>query len=360
MSKDEQPLVSVVTPVYNGEEFLVECIESVLKQTYRNYEYIIVNNCSTDRTLQIALDYAKKDSRIRVHDNEKFLAVIANHNLAFSLISRDAKYCKVVSADDFLFPDCITRMVELAEANPSVGVVGSYQLRGDHVRWQGFRYPQAVLVGVEMCRRMFLGGDKTFGFGSPTSILYRADLVRSRANFYPNASPHSDTSACFDCLHESDYGFAYQVLSYERTHEQTQSYASTETNRFSSADLSDVIQYGPLYLNKEEVVRKLNATLKGYHRFLALNYFCGFRGKEFWDYHKSRLNQLGYPLTRVSLYKAAIVAVVMEALNPERAIRKFWGRVLRKSKPGVTRVAPAAPPAPVAGMSSDGESARIG
>ena len=55
MSNRQEPLVSVVTPVYNGEAFLAKCIDSVLAQTYRNFEYLIVNNCSTDRSLEIAL-----------------------------------------------------------------------------------------------------------------------------------------------------------------------------------------------------------------------------------------------------------------------------------------------------------------
>src|SRR6266446_6288229 len=178
MSRSDQPFVSVVTPVYNGEKYLVECIESVLSQTYENYEYLIVNNCSKDGTLEIAQSYAKKDSRIRVHDNDQFLEVIANHNHAFSMISPSSKYCKVVSGDDFLFPDCLTRMVELAEANPSVGIVGSYQQSGDRVRWQGFRYPNGVICGRDVCRRLLLHGDGDFGFGSPISILYRSDIIR--------------------------------------------------------------------------------------------------------------------------------------------------------------------------------------
>ena len=76
----DEPLVSVLTPVYNGEPYLQECIESVLNQSYRNFEYIIVNNCSTDRTLEIASEFAKKDRRIRVHDNQEFLDVIANQD----------------------------------------------------------------------------------------------------------------------------------------------------------------------------------------------------------------------------------------------------------------------------------------
>ncbi|MGA3199208.1 MAG: glycosyltransferase family 2 protein [Halobacteriota archaeon] len=330
----DEPFVSVLTPVYNGEDFLAECIESVLNQTYKNFEYIIVNNCSKDRTLEIALGYAKKDARIRVHNNRDFLGVIANHNLAFSLMSPEATYCKVVSGDDFIFPECLGRMVELAEANPSVGIIGSYQLSGDHILWQGFKYPKAVLSGREICRQIFIGDDKTFGFGSPTSLMYRADLVRSSAEFYPNSSPHSDTSACFNHLQNSSFGFVYQVLSYERTHEATQSSKSKEMNRYSSAYINDLIKYGPSYLSKEEFERLVSWHLKDYHRFLAVNYFMGFRGKEFWDYHKSRLEELGHPLSRYAMLRAAVIAILREVLNPEQAIRKLWKRVFPQS-PGL-------------------------
>src|ERR1019366_1560913 len=111
MNDRREPLVSVLTPVYNMGNFLADCIESVLRQNYKNFEYIIVNNCSTDQSLDIALSYAKKDSRIRVHNNSDFVGVIDNHNIAFRLISPGSKYCKVVSADDWIFPDCLAQMV---------------------------------------------------------------------------------------------------------------------------------------------------------------------------------------------------------------------------------------------------------
>src|SRR5215813_8561827 len=98
MSKPS-PLVSIVTPVYNGEEFLRECIESVLAQTYSNWEYTILNNCSTDRTREIAEDYAARDSRIRVANNSTFLRAIANHNAALRLTSSASRYVKIVFAD---------------------------------------------------------------------------------------------------------------------------------------------------------------------------------------------------------------------------------------------------------------------
>ena len=326
MTLHEEPLVTVLTPVYNMGHFLTECIESVLSQTYKNFEYIIVNNCSTDQSLQIALDYARKDNRIRVHNNERFVGVIENHNTAFRLISPAAKYCKVICADDLLLPECLTRTVEFAEANPSVGIVGSYQLSGERVLWQGFEYPRSVLPGREICRRIFLRGDKTFGFGSPTSILYRADLVRSTDAFYPNPSPHSDTSACFAQLRNCSYGFVYQVLSCERTHEATQTAKSRTMDRYSSAYLNDIIQYGPWYLNSEELAHVLNRQLKGYRRFLAISYFSGSGDQEFWDYHKSRLAELGYPLTRLQLLKAGVRAILQEVANPGQAAGKLWRR----------------------------------
>ena len=61
-----QPLISVVTPVYNTEKYLAECIASVLGQTYQNWEYVIVNNCSTDKSLEIAQRYVQEIPRIRV------------------------------------------------------------------------------------------------------------------------------------------------------------------------------------------------------------------------------------------------------------------------------------------------------
>ena len=323
------PLISVLTPVYNGASYLAECIESVLRQTYQNYEYIVVNNCSTDGTLAIAEKYAARDGRIRVHSNRKFVGATDNHNIAFGQISPSARYCKIVSADDLIFPLCLEKMVLLAEASPQVGLVGSYQLSDDVVRWQGFRYPQAVVAGREAGRHCILGpqmfwkGKPLIGFGSPTSLMYRADCARSNPCFYPTPSPHSDTSACFRILQTSDFGFVHEILSYERTHTQSQTYASKQINTYVSQTLSDLIEYGASYLSDRELERQVEQTLKCYRRFLAVNYCVGFRNKEFWDYHEKRLRELGYPLTRGTLLRAAALTILEEGVNPARALGKL-------------------------------------
>ena len=325
------PLVSVVTPVYNGEHFLAECIESVLAQTYPHFEYLVFDDGSTDRSLEIAQKYAQTDSRIRIERVATSLGVMESHNAAFRLIPAAAKYCKVVSPEDLLFSECLERMVALAEANASVGFVGAYQLSGTQVRWQGFEYPRAVIPGREMCRRIFLGRQAGFGIGTPTSVMYRADLVRAEADFYPQSAPHSDSSAALKHLERCDYGFVYDVLSYGRIHAELESLKSARLNRNASAYLHDLLEFGPLYLTKEELDRRVHEQLNEYYGFLAVNVFRR-RGQAFWTYHKGRLEQLGYPIRMTSLFRAGAMKVLRQVANPEQAIRKCWRAVARRTR----------------------------
>ena len=116
-----EPLVSVVTPVYNDADYLTECVTSVLNQTYSNWEYAIVDNASTDETPEIAARFAASDSRIRHVRFEEFVNSNENHNRAFRAIDPGSEFCKVVSADDWLFPECLERMVARAKASETVG-----------------------------------------------------------------------------------------------------------------------------------------------------------------------------------------------------------------------------------------------
>ena len=114
MSMSDHPLVTILTPVYNGDAYLAECIESVLSQKYR-----ILSTSSSLIAARIG------HSRLQPSMSRKIRAfgcterqtrrVIENHNIAFGLMSPKAKYCKVVSGDDTISTDCIARMVEVGE-----------------------------------------------------------------------------------------------------------------------------------------------------------------------------------------------------------------------------------------------------
>jgi len=321
------PFVSILTPVYNGEKYLKECVESVLAQTFQNWEYIIVNNCSTDRSLEIAEHYAQKDSRIRVLTNTNFVGVIENHNIAFSLISPQSKYCKVVSADDWLFQECISRMVEFAESNPSVGIIGSYQLSGSDVKWEvkwvGLPYSSATISGQEVCRWRLLGGP--YVFGTPTSSLYKSDLVRETDSFFPGVTRHADTSACYKHLQNMDFGFVHQVLSFERVHQDAQSTEVRRLDGFRAAYLEGLLDYGPIYLSKGELEKRLDEVLSDYYSFLAIS-AVSFQNKEFWVHHKRFLEGKGYSLFSIRLAKAVCVKLLDLLFNPKHTIEKLLSR----------------------------------
>jgi glycosyltransferase involved in cell wall biosynthesis len=264
----DSPLVSVVTPVFNGERFLAECIESVLAQSYERWEYVVVDNQSTDRTLEIARSYAERDPRIRVSHNERFLEIIPNWNNALRQISRESTYCKVVHADDLLFPECLEKLVAVAEANPRVGVVGSYQLRGSDVQLDGVvPFPEQVVGGKAICRTALTGGGSAFG--TPTTILVRADLVRSRERFYNEDNLHADTEACFEALRTTDFGFVHQILSHTRAHDAAMTHTAVELNSFIAGRIGVLLRHGRTYLDTREYERRLARQTLRYGAFLA-------------------------------------------------------------------------------------------
>ena len=328
MAENKEPLVSVVTPVYNGETFLRECIESVLSQTYRNWEYIILNNASTDGTLDIAEEYSRRDSRIRVLSNDELLPIIANHNKAFGLISKDSKYCKVVSADDWIYPECLEKMVGLAEAYPSVGIVGAYQLSGGrdiwYVRNVGLSYSQPVISGRDICRAHLLGTLRVLG--NPTSVLYRADLMRNSDAFFPNPTQEADISGCLKHLRYADFGFVHQILAHERIHYDRATTASLENNAYVSAEISDCQEYGDWYLTRSEKEARIGELLDQYYAYLSVSAFK-FKEKKFWEYHTGRLHDLGYRLDGKKLCKGIAAKFIDSILNPKGTIKTISKRV---------------------------------
>jgi glycosyltransferase involved in cell wall biosynthesis len=285
------PLVSVVTPAYNEENYLAECIKSVQAQTYSTWDYTIVNNCSTDRTLAIAQEHAARDCRIRVTTNDTFIPAIANLNTAFRRISPASKYCKMVLADDWMFPECLERMVDLMEKHPSVGIVGAYGMQERAVLWTGLPYPSTVVSGREACRQRLLGGP--YVFGSPTSVLFRSDLVRSHNPFYNESNVQADSEKCFELLRNCDFGFVHQLLTFSRDHRPgSRVEASRELNTAAVGIMHELITYGPFYLTQEEYKSCLKATMSKYYNFLTTSLLQP-RPKEFWHYHKEKLQELG-------------------------------------------------------------------
>lgn len=331
----KQPLVSVLTPVYNGERYVGECIESVLGQTYQNWEYVIVNNCSSDRTLEIATEYARRDSRIRVVSNTEFVSALVNHNIALMKMSPASKYCKFVQADDLLFPRCLDELVCVAEANPSVGIVSSYQLCEDWVKLGGLPYPSTVVAGREICRTYFLR--RIPMFGTIGNYLLRSDLVRNQMPFLHEKYLFADWEVYFKVLQERDYGFVHQVLSVWRTEEVGLTSFAKRMNGWILAELYFTKVYGHVYLTDKEYDQCLRESLDRYYRGQAHELFH-LREGEFWRYHRRMLEEFGLSFSVLSLMRGvglevmdALLGPLVKFAKPFKIIRSNRARLRQKT-----------------------------
>jgi glycosyltransferase involved in cell wall biosynthesis len=304
-----EPLVSVVTPFYNTDLYLAECIESVLAQTHRHFEYILVDNHSTDRSGAIADEYARRDSRIRLIRADQFRPQIPNYKFA--------------QADDWLYPRCLTEMVELADANPNVAIVSSYDLRGQEVYGSGLRPEQRVLSGRDAGQLYFLKW--LFLYGSPTTVMYRSDVVRARTPFFPEGTLHADTEVVFQILAERDFGFVHQVLCFIRTQEDSITGKTRDLSDTALDRLIIVKKYGRLFLSAAEFDECLHLTQRWYDDELGRRWLAERMGKpsgDFWDFHRRGLATIGETIERNRLVRAAARILADKLLNPGHLVRK--------------------------------------
>jgi glycosyltransferase involved in cell wall biosynthesis len=328
MNIESQPRVSIVTPMYNNAEYLAECIDSILSQTYQNWDYVIVNNCSSDGSAEIAHRYADRHPRIRVHDNTEFLPVVANHNLAMRQISPASKYCKMVFSDDWIFPRCIEEMVAAAEAHPSAGIIGAYGLQGQEiaVKWAALPYPSPLVPGRELGRLYLLRGEHDFVFGTSHSLMFRADLVRAHDPFFNESNLHADTEVCVDLLRNCDFSFVHQVLTFRRERTGSMTEYATMMNTSVGSRLYELVTYGHDFLTAEEFERCHDRLLAEYYNYLAVNVLLGRRDPSFWEVHTSKLSQAGVQISRARVAGFVLKRACRAILNPQETLRKLRGK----------------------------------
>jgi len=326
-----EPRVSVLTPFYNSDASLVECIESVLAQTYGNFEYLLVNNCSTDRSLEIAESYRQRDPRIRVLQNPVFLTQIQNYNQALGNTSPDSRYIKIVQADDAIFPHCLSDMVALAEAHPTVGVVSSYRMNGSSVEPpRVMPHTKTVMSGREAGALYITEG--LYLLGTQTTVLMRADLVRRRQPFYPEGRVYADSDALYDILLDCDFGFVHQILSFTRVDEESIYGRNLDYRPDLLCQLITLKTYGSRYLTPDELARHGEAFERRYRRFLAEAWLAR-REPAFWELHREGLRTVGEDIDQARLLRDVAATVLHYAVRPHTVVGKLL-RHVRGRAPG--------------------------
>jgi hypothetical protein len=171
------PIVSVCIPAYNSERHIAATIRSVLSQTLTDFELLVVDDCSTDRSVAVARQF--DDPRVRVFVNDKNLGAAANWGRACSMAS--GEYVKLLCGDDIIYSTCLERQVEafggplsgrtlVAARRDIIDADGRIVLAG-----RGLAAMPAVVRGEDAIRRAVRSG--TNPFGEPACVLMRKDLL---------------------------------------------------------------------------------------------------------------------------------------------------------------------------------------
>lgn len=158
------PAVSVLVTVHNREAFLGACLDSILDSTFSDFEVVVVDDCSSDDSAAIARDFAVRDGRVRVLQNDKNLGDYPNRMRAAE--ASVGHYIKYVDSDDLIYRHSLAIMVEAMESNPSAALGLSHSLPEDDepYPWQ--------LAPRDAWRKHFLG-DGCFGCGPSGAIVRR-------------------------------------------------------------------------------------------------------------------------------------------------------------------------------------------
>ncbi len=325
-----QPLVSVVTPFYNTAPYLAECIESVLSQDYGNFEFILSDNCSTDGSREIIEPYAARDARIKYIRHDAFVNQVQNYNRALRLISADSRYCKVVQADDWIFPECLSRMVAVAETSSSIALVGAYGQIEERVYFFGLPLGTSVFSGKDVCRKFW--AEDIYVFGSPTCVMYRSDMLRERRDFYDEACPLEDADVCFELLKGRDFGFVHQVLTFTRREPGSIHDELSQYDQRPLLALMTISRHGQAHLPANDFAHLRDSLSRGYHRSLGTNILRAVgRSERFWRFHRQAMSCFDFQPSWMKVGAYAVCSALDLVLNPKSTAESAWRRLRRRS-----------------------------
>ena len=205
------PKISVLIPTYNYAHFLDEAIQSVLNQSFRDFELIIVDNHSTDNTEEVVSKYLS-DPRVSYHKNEKNLGLVGNWNMCLSYPK--AEYIKFICADDKIHPEMLDKFYAVMELYPNVSLITCDKQLFDGQPWL-----------VELPLRHLQSGKKVIfdtmnsksWIGEPTSVMFRKSNL-NLGSFRKDYTLHVDWEMWNRQLTVGDCYIIPEALAYVRAH----------------------------------------------------------------------------------------------------------------------------------------------
>lgn len=211
-----KPLVSVVMPAYNAQKYIGSAIESILNQTFKKLELIIINDVSTDKTLDIISSFAKKDSRIKVVSNDTTLNIARSLNKGIGLALSNV--IARMDADDIAFSNRLEFQYKLINSSKTIAVVGANVLIIDErgVETATRSYPDS---SKELKNCLF----KYSPFAHPV-VCFKKNLFEEVGQYNPKYSPTEDLDLWFRLGRKYEFGSIKEPLLKYRIYEKSSSH----------------------------------------------------------------------------------------------------------------------------------------
>jgi glycosyltransferase involved in cell wall biosynthesis len=248
MESSNNPLVSICLPVFNGEHFLAAAIESALSQTFSDFELIIVDDCSTDRSAQIIEQYASCDRRIKHWRNSEKAGLFGNYNRCFELAT--GQYIKPFAQDDILHSDMVRRLVDVLNADSYIVLASTARTpicqKGTRIISMApqacadtYVPPLSSVSGREVIKKAI---NPVVNFiGEPTTVIFRKAHIGS--GFDSNFHHLGDLEYWFRILQNGRYLYINEELCSYRMH----SDSTSTTNQKYLLYASDLLRLGRKY-----------------------------------------------------------------------------------------------------------------
>ena len=310
------PLVSVCIPTFNQERFLQETLESVIQQSYTDFEVLVIDDCSTDRTGEIAQAYATQDPRFRFLANSTNLGMVLNWNRCLEMAQ--GTYVKFLFGDDLLISsDTLGRMVAILDEERDVSLVASARVVIDEESRvvetlagfpDGVRIPGKVLI--KCCLDGFFQQHNRIG--EPSVVMFRKDAA-SRG-FDPRYRQLVDLEMWFHLLEQGTFAYVKEPLCAFRSHSEQQ----TVKNRENLCYINDMFYLLNDYLGRTYV--GVGQIAKRYALFRLAYFFWKSLGDR-----KIALQRIGTHIPPwIFFLQLALYRLAVPFINLRRSITKRW------------------------------------
>ena len=202
--------ILVFVPTYNSEKYLRQCLDSVLQQTFQDWQCVISDDASTDKSVEIAREYEKLDSRFKVLTHEKNVGSANNWNRAKE--NNNSFATKILCADDYLLKDALKEQLDILQRNQTAIVFSERYIVFPSGRKLHPRLPKyASNISFNDAFKFYINLGRNI-FGEPVTALFRTDLFVESEGFYPKFEYSLDTSGYMAISRGNDVTFDNYVV----------------------------------------------------------------------------------------------------------------------------------------------------